>query len=331
MELFKGVNQIKVPLPRASMENVNVYILEGTNGNLMIDTGWNTPEAFNALAQEMKNSGFAMKDITDIVITHVHPDHFGMAGKIAELTGAKISLSEIDNNLLDSRYTHPEKLLEEMSEFLKTNGVPDWELKMLTEASSNIRGYVAPLASANTVKAGDTISMDPFQFQVILTPGHSPGHICLYEPNKKYLFSGDQMLAEVVPNVGYHPQSGENPLGDYVTSLNALAELEVRFVFPGHGSVFSGLAPKIDDIMRIHRDRMYAIQKVMGVEMKNAYDVAKSMPWDGSSEAMAYDKLEPIDRRLAVLEVLAHLQYMVAERKGKKMVENGKTVYFSGE
>lgn len=331
MELFKGVNQIKVPLPRAGMENVNVYILEGTNGNLMIDTGWNTPEAFNALAEEMKNSGFAMKDITDLVITHVHPDHFGLAGKIAELTGARVFLSEVDKNLIDSRYIHPEKLLEEMSAFLKSNGVPDWELKMLSEASSSIRGYVAPLTSTTTVKAGDTISMDPFQFQVLLTPGHSPGHICLYEPTKEYLFSGDQVLAEVVPNVSYHPQSGENPLGDYVNSLNSLAELEVRFVFPGHGSVFSGLSPKIDDIMRIHRDRMYAIQKVMGVEMKNAYDVAKGIPWDIAAEPVAYDKLEPIDRRLAVLVVLAHLQYMVAEKKGKKMFEDGKTVYFSGE
>ena len=79
MELFKGINQIKVPIPKVGLDNVNVYIIEGTNGNLMIDTGWNTPEAFNALAQEMKTSGFAMKDITEVVVTHIHPDHFGLA------------------------------------------------------------------------------------------------------------------------------------------------------------------------------------------------------------------------------------------------------------
>jgi glyoxylase-like metal-dependent hydrolase (beta-lactamase superfamily II) len=111
MELFKGINQIKLPLLKVGPENVNVYIIEGDEGNLLIDTGWNTPEAFNALAQEMKNSGFAMKDITDIVVTHFHPDHIGLAGKIAEITGAKIALSEIENNLLDSRYMHPESLI----------------------------------------------------------------------------------------------------------------------------------------------------------------------------------------------------------------------------
>jgi glyoxylase-like metal-dependent hydrolase (beta-lactamase superfamily II) len=152
----------------------------------------------------------------------------------------------------------------------------------------------------------------------------------LYEPNKQYLFSGDQVLAETVPSVSYHPQSGENPLGDYVTSLNTLGELEVRFVFPGHGSIFSGLVPKIDDIMRFHQDRMVSIQKVMGVDTKNAYDVAKGLPWIVNGDAVAYDKLEPIDRRLAVLDVLAHFQYLIAENKGKKVEEAGKIVYWSG-
>ncbi len=331
MELFKGINQIKVPLPNVNMESVNVYIIEGINGNLMIDTGWNTPECFNALAQEMKNSGFAMKDITDIVITHIHPDHFGLAGKIAELTAAKVMVGKIESSLIDSRYGHPDDLMKQVSAFLKSNGVPDWELKMLTEASLNIRNNIAPVKSIVELNPGDKVSMDPYEFQVLLTPGHSPGHICLYEPNKKYLFSGDHVLAEVAPNVSYHIQTGDNPLGDYVNSLNSLAELEVRFVFPGHGSVFSGLAPKIDDIMHIHRDRMRGIQKIMGVEMKSGYDVAKGIPWIVNGETVQYDKLEPIDRRLAVLETLAHLQFMVAEGQGKKVADGEKTVYFSGE
>jgi glyoxylase-like metal-dependent hydrolase (beta-lactamase superfamily II) len=331
MELFKGINQIKLPLLKTGPENVNVYIIEGTDGNLMIDTGWNTPEAFNTLAQEMKNSGFAMKDITNIVITHLHPDHMGLAGKVAELSGAGIVVSETENKLLDSYYTHPESLISQMILFFMANGVPEWELKMLAEASFNIRNYVTPFKATTLLKPGDRVTMAPYEFQVMATPGHSPGHICLYEPNKKYFFSGDHILAEVVPNVGYHPLSGENPLGDYVNSLNALAGLEVRFVFPGHSSVFSGLAPKIDDIQRFHQDRMNKIQRAMGVEQKNAWDIAKAIPWIVNGDETAYDKLEPIDRRLALLETLAHLQYLVAENKGKRITEGEKTLYWCGE
>jgi len=330
MELFKGINQIKVPLPRVGMDSINVYIIEGASGNLMIDTGWNTTESFNALAKEMKASGFAMKDITQIVITHLHPDHFGLAGKIAELSGAKIMLSETENSLLDSRYLHPENLLKLLTTFLKTNGVPDYELKMLSEASMNMLKNVAPLLSVTSLKAGDTVSLEPYEFEVMLTPGHSPGHICLYERNKQYLFAGDTVLSEIVPNVAYHPQSGENPLGDYINSLNTLSELEVRFVFPGHGAVFSGLVPKIDGILGHHRERMMNIQKVMGIEMKNAFEVAKEIPWIINGETMPYNKLEPIDRRLAVLETLAHLQYLVAENQGKKTSRGDTTVYWAG-
>ena len=330
MELFKGIHQIKVPLPKVGLENINVYIIEGTDGNLMIDTGWNTPEAFNALAQEMKNSGFAMKDITQVVVTHLHPDHYGLAGKIAELSGAKVYISEIENNLLDSRYWHPENLLKVMTDFLKVNGVPDWEMKLLSEASMNIKNYVLPVKIEGTLKPGEKIIMEPYSFEVLHTPGHSPGHICLYESNKKYFFSGDHLLSETVPNVSYHPQSGENPLGDYVNSLSKVSELEVRFVFPGHGAVFSGLGPKIDDIMRHHRDRSYNIQKVMGVDTKSGYDVAKEIPWIVNGETLTYDKLESIDRRLAVLETLAHLQYLVSENKGKRLNESEKTIYWCG-
>jgi glyoxylase-like metal-dependent hydrolase (beta-lactamase superfamily II) len=331
MELFKGINQIKLPLPKVGMDSVNVYIIEGVNGNLMIDTGWNTPEAFNTLAQEMKSSGFAMKDISDIVVTHFHPDHIGLAGKIAELSGAKISFCEIENNLFDSRYLHPDNLVKDMTDFMRANGVPDWELKMLSEASFNVRNFVSPFKPDTLLKHGDLIPMEPYEFQVIHTPGHSPGHICLYEHNKKYLFSGDHILAEIVPNVSYYPQAGENPLGDYVNSLDSLKDMEVRFVFPGHSSVFSGLVPKIDDIMRFHKDRMSKIQRIMGVETKNAYDIAKAIPWIVNGEELPYDKLEPIDRRLAVLEVLAHLQYLVSQNNGKKIIEGGKVTYWSGE
>lgn len=331
MELFKGINQIKVPLPKAGLDSINVYIIEGVSGNLMIDTGWNTAESFNELAKEMKASGFAMKDITQIVVTHVHPDHFGLAGKIADLTGASVMISEIENNLLDSRYLHPENLLKQLYSFLKANGVPDYELKMLSEASMSILKNVAPTVQVKLLKHGDHVTLEPYDFEVLLTPGHSPGHICLYEQNKKYLFSGDHVLSEVTPNISYHPQSGENPLGDYINSLNMVSELEVSFVFPGHGAVFSGLGPKIDAILGHHNERMINIQKVMGVEMKSAYDVAKEIPWIIDGQAIPYNKLDPIDRRLAVLETLAHLQYLVAENKGKKTSQGDITVYWAGE
>lgn len=330
MELFKGVHQIKLPLPGKETSSVNIYIIEGNSGNLMIDTGWNTTESFNTLAQEMKASGFALKDITHIAVTHIHPDHLGLAGKIAALVGAKVFVSDIEYSLLDSRYTHPDELLGQMSAFLAANGVPDWELKMLTEASLSLHNGVYPLTKAQLLKPGDRISIEPFQFQAVLTPGHAKGHLCFYEPAKKYLFTGDHILAETAPIICYHPQSSENPLGDYVTSVNTLSELEVRFILPGHGPVFSGLGPKIDNILQVHNDMIMKIQQLMGVDTKTGYELARVLPWLIDGEPVDYDKLKPVDKRQAVLETLAYLQFLVAENKGKRIDEPEKVTYWLG-
>ena len=330
MELFKGIHQIALPLPGKEGSAVNVYIIEGNSGNLMIDTGWNTAESFNTLAQEMKASGFALKDITHIALTHIHPDHFGQAGKIAELTGAKVYVSDIEYSLLDSRYTHPEELLGQMSAFLAANGVPDWELKMLTEASLGLRNSVYPLGKAELLKPGELVSMEPFQFRMVLTPGHTRGHLCFYEPTKKYLFTGDHILAEAVPAICYHPQSGENPLGDYVISLSTLSEMEVRFVFPGHGPVFSGLGPKVDNILQAHHNRIIQIQHLMGVETKTGYELAQALLWPADGEMVEYAKLKPVEKRQAMLEILAYLQYLVAANKGKRFDEAERVTYWTG-
>lgn len=328
MELFKGINQIKVPLDEKDSNAVNVYIIEGTSGNLMIDTGFNIPACFNILSQEMKASGFSIKDITHIAITHIHPDHIGMAGKIAELSGAKIYVSEIEYAQLDTRYWHPESLIKQTSDFLRLNGVPDWELKMLSEASLSLVNNVYPISSVEYLKPLDRIIVEPFEFQLLLTPGHSKGHICFYEPNKKYLFSGDHVLPEIMTTVCYHPQSGENPLADYINSLNELTNMEIRFIFPGHGAVFSGIAPKIDSIMHWLKEQMQSIQKVMGLEIKTAYDVAKNLLWFANDELVDYDKLQAIRRRQAVLQTLAFLQYLVTDNKCKKLHHEDTITYW---
>ncbi len=328
MELFKGINQIKVPLDEKGIDDVNVYIIEGTNGNLMIDTGFNIPACFNALVREMKESGFSIKDITHIAITHMHPHHIGMAGKIAELSGAKIYVGEIEYAQLDTRYWHPENLLKQMGDFFRSNGVPDWEIKMLSEASQNLINNIAVISSVEFLRPGERIIIEPFEFQLLLTPGHSKGHICFYEHNRKYLFSGDHILPEIMTTVCYHPQSGENPLADYINTLDELSKMEIRFIFPGHGAVFSGVSPKIDSIMHWLNDQMQSIQKVMGLEVKTAYDVAKNLPWYANDELVDYDKLQAIKRRQAVLQTLAFLQYLVAQNKCKKLNQENKITYW---
>jgi glyoxylase-like metal-dependent hydrolase (beta-lactamase superfamily II) len=321
---------MRLPMPGGMpIDHVNAYLVEGDKGNLLIDAGWNTPEAFSALNDDLRSGGFTFKDIAQIVITHLHPDHYGMAGKLKQLSGAKVALSKIEAGILDSRYVDSDVLLREVFQFLRANGVPRNELRQLSEASMPAREFVIPTEPDMKLKAGQKISADPFEFKVILTPGHSPGHICLYEPNRKFLFSGDHVLPEIFPNVALHPQSGDNPLGDYLASLKSLMELEVSFVFPGHGSVFSGLGQRIDGLLYHHRQRALAIMKAIRDELRTAYQIATEIPWIPDDEAASFQDLSVLDRRLAVMETLAHLQLLVIQGKAKKVEEGDTYFYFA--
>jgi len=327
MEILQGVYQIKLPLPGGPLDHVNVYLVEGSQGNLLIDAGWNTPEAFSALKEELKSNGFDFSDISQVVITHMHPDHYGLAGRIKELSGAKVGLSEIEARLLNQRYVDVPILLDEVSRFLRTHGVPRDELSQLSEASMPVREFVIPAKPETKLKNGQKVSVDPFEFKALLTPGHSPGHMCFYEPKRKLLFTGDHILPDITPNIGLHPQSGENPLGDYINSLKSLTELEISFVFPGHGSVFSGLGQRIDLLLRHHEQRMTDILNVIQDDPKTAYQIATDIPWVPEEGGINFQDLPPLDRRLAVLETLAHLQLLATEGKANKVVKDRTSYY----
>ena len=327
MEIVHGVYQMKLPLPGGPLDHVNAYLIDGSQGNLLIDTGWNTPEAFSALGEDLKSNGFDFSDITQIVITHLHPDHYGLAGRIKELSGATLALSEIDARLLDRRYVNMSILLEEVSHLLRANGTPQSELSQLSQASMPARQFVVPAKPDRKLKAGQKVSMDPFEFKVLLTPGHSPGHICLYEPERKFLFTGDHILPDITPNVGLHPQSGANALGDYIDSLKSLMDLEVSFVFPGHGSVFSGLRQRIDVLLGHHQQRMTDMLNVIRDDPKTAYQIATEIPWVPDEGGINFQDLPPLDRRLAVLETLAHIQLLATEGKVNEVVRNRISLY----
>ena len=344
MEIVKGVYQIRLPLTGTTPESVddriikakkdelintiekdvvqsfpvsyvNIYLIEGKTDNLLIDTGWNTPYAFNALNNELKNYGFELKGITQIVITHIHPFHYGLSGRLKELCDAKLALSEVDAKFIDARYLNMNPLLEEIRRFFISSGVPSDEVSKFGESSLPPREFVIPAIPDIRLKAGKKITIAPFNLKVLSTLGHSPGHICLYEPRRKLLFTGDHILPEVIPHIGFHPQSGRDPLGDYIDSLNELKKLEVNLVFPGHGPAFSGLRQRIEQILQHHDQRGWDILSRTESEGKTALQIAMALPWLTDISPCEYTNLDVRNQRLALMETLAHLQHLLKQGK----------------
>ncbi len=329
-EIAHGFYHLKLPLPAlySSLRYVNVYLIQGTKGYLLVDTGWNTGEAFDSLNKQLDNIGVGIKDISQIVITHIHPDHYGLASRIKQLSQAEISFHYLEENLISLRYHHSGNFFQELARWLHSNGVPPDELPDLPVASAGMSQFLDTVPPDISLRGGEIITTGTFSFQVLWTPGHSPGHICLYEPDKKILLSGDHILHTITTNVSRQPHASDNPLGDYINSLKAIKKLAVDLILPGHENPFSNLRTRITELLQHHKERNNEILATIETAAKTAFQVATEITWYSRSHGANWSSLSPLEKRLAILETLAHLELLRANDKEVNKFSKNDLIYY---
>ena len=326
MEIAPGIYQLKVPIPDNPLGHLNSYLLEGKNGWLMIDTGWYTPDAFSSLEVGLKGLGLTLEDIATIIVTHVHPDHFGLAGKIKQVSPrTELLTHRWESDLIESRYVKFSDLRDKMSAMLERHGVPPLNRSLLESASMPALQFVTVTFPDQVLYGGEIISTGVYDLEVIWTPGHSPGHICLYEPRNKFLFSGDHILPSISPNVSYHVQSGDNPLGDYINALHKLQNLPVDKVLPAHEHIFNDLRGRIEQIDDHHSKRKGEIQRAIANEPHNSWEISSQLTWD--VPGLVWEQFPPLHKRSAVTETIAHLECMRWEGKVRRIIEDDYVSY----
>ena len=327
MEILPGIHRIQVPNPTSDRVFLNSYLIQGKDGWLMVDTGWGTAAAFDTVADGLSDLGIDFADIKEIVITHSHPDHYGLADKIRELSKAKLVLHQAEIPASTSKFTNMQDFLEMMAQWLQMNGASDEDLPRLLEASPGMKAVRSFGIPDEFLNGGEIVSTGLFDFQVIWTPGHSPGHICLYERDRKILLSGDHILPHITPNIGFAPWSGSNPLGSYLTSLRKLERLEVDIVLPAHEWVFKGLVNRINELIHHHEQRKKNILNVFGSRSRTAFQIAFHIPWSVDGKETCFGDLSPIDKRMAIWETLAHLELLRAESAADSHNREGTIFY----
>ncbi|MGQ9546238.1 MAG: MBL fold metallo-hydrolase [Dehalococcoidia bacterium] len=329
MRVLEGVHQIKSPCPRSASWSTNVYAIEGNDGHILIDSGWDSQECLWALQEGLRGANLKLRDIKQVIITHIHPDHYGLATKIKQICGAQVAIHRIEGDSVLPRYKDYAHLMTKTKDLLQQNGVPENELPQLTEASLWMNRYVTPDLPDVRLEDGDTISNGSFKFEVLWTPGHSLGHICLYERRRKFIITGDHVLYDMMPHVSFNPQSGDNPLGNYIFSLKKLDSLDVHFVLPGHGPVFNALGLRIERILQYHEERRRAILRSLRDGLKTAYAIAQQIPWTTREGNSTFQNLGIWDKRMAVTETIAHLKLLVEEGQVGNVDMDGASFYIA--
>ena len=327
MKVIPGIQRLKIPIPESTLRYVNVYLVEGSDGYLLVDTGWDNSTAFDSLKSQLTQIGATLEDITRILVTHVHGDHYGLVHTIKQHSQAEVIIHELEKVTLLNNYRNVDDALGRIEELFRSNGAPDDEIPIPGLPQRDRHRLATPVIPDTTLRGGETITSGEFTLRVIWTPGHSPGHVCLYEPSKKILFAGDHVLPVITPNISLQPHTGENPLGDFINSLKELSELDVELVLPAHEYTYTDLQARIGEILHHHRQRNLEILETLKDEPKTAYQISSAITWVPESGGIKYKNLAPMDKRMAVLETLAHLKAMTIEGEVEYRAYNG-TIYY---
>jgi len=251
------IHTLEIPTP-FPVGPVNVYVIEGRE-TALIDTGPNTPEAWESLQQGLERLGATVDQIRHIVITHGHADHYGLAGRIAAESGASVWAHRDDRDMIQE---YPQALYDWvrfLRGFLPETGLEKGWIERFCRGIEKRQNYAAPTRVGRLLRDGERVKLDGMGLRVVHTPGHSPGSICLYNEAERLLFAGDHLLKTITPNPvlqAFPDFFGERFQGlvHYFASLSKLEELPIARILPGHGGEIADCDARLREV-REHSER----------------------------------------------------------------------------
>ena len=309
-EVAPGVHELRLPIPFED-GHVNCFLLPDGADVDLVDCGMNAPESLELLRRAMREVAGGGATLRRLLVTHIHPDHYGAAGVLTHDWGAQLYLHRLEIPLVHPRYLELDALLAEVHRYLLANGVPEAQAEDMQNASRSFARSVTTAPVAIPLDGAETLELGRRRLRVEWTPGHSPGHVCLFDPADRLLFAGDELLPDDTPNIGLHPQSTPNPLADFLQSLERLASLAPALVLPAHGRPFQTAAARVRWLQDFHERRKARILEILGDDTVTAWDVALGL-WGHREHHW--------EQRLALQEALAHLQTMAEEDQLLKLV-----------
>lgn len=318
-EIRPGLYKADLPLPKNPLKSLNCYIIQGDGETLVVDTGFNCLECHQALFKRLDDLAVRL-DNTKVFVTHMHADHSGQVAELAR-EGAEAYCSREDAETINAG----EVPFLMMDVFIRTGGFPAQELQNAVKKHPGYKYRALEQVDFKILDDGDFLSMGEYTFACIKTPGHTWGHTCLYEKDKKILIAGDHILKDITPNISLWSDTFD-PLSSYLASLDLVSHLEVDLVLPGHRTIFTDLAGRIKELKEHHQIRAAEVLDILKAQPQNAYEVAAKMTWD-----MPYDSFDqfPLAQKwFAASEALAHLKYLEVKGLVGRTTRDGVTIFF---
>ncbi|MDU2240869.1 MAG: MBL fold metallo-hydrolase [Paenibacillus sp.] len=312
IQLWERELVARVPISMAPpLRRVNSYVLRGDEGITIIDPGPRTDETEAEWRAAWQELGISPRDIAQIVLTHHHPDHYGLSGYLQEVTGAAVLMSPRAFEETRLMWGRDSRMHEALPELFRRHGMPE---SWCGQLPGHLHGFVAQVSPAPEVtflREGEPVWMGGRAWLPIETAGHAPGHLSFYDAGQKLMFCGDAVLPQISPNVSYLPGSDPQPLQSFLDSLVKLSAYEVATGYPGHRNPFNYFAERVRLLLQHHEERLLRIEGLLRERPKTAFDVCA---------ALFGTELGIHQMRFAMSETLAHLVELVRQGRAEAQV-----------
>lgn len=308
----EGIVQVKITMA-FPLRWVNSYVVCEDEGITIVDPGPHTSAAVDNWEQVLRELNCSVHDITRIFITHHHPDHYGLAGWLQERSGAPVLMSTRSLQEACCMWEEASETEERLVRFFHQHGLPRELSEPLREHLRGAYREVLPRPTVTCVNEGECLRMGGRLWELIMTGGHAPGHLSLYQRDSSIMLCGDAVLPQISPNVSLLPGSDAHPLAAYMDGLRKLGQYEVRQAFPGHRHPFAYFQDRTVQLLAHHEARLEQFKQLLDDQPRTAFELCVTM---------FGDKLTVHQLRFALSETLAHLDELLVRGQAIEQVDS---------
>ncbi|ODU02820.1 MAG: hypothetical protein ABS81_16415 [Pseudonocardia sp. SCN 72-86] len=317
-EVDAGIYRIPLPLPQDGLRAVNVYAVQDGDGVVLVDSGWAIAEARALLEQALKAIGSGPSEITRILVTHAHRDHYTLGVALRRDFGVPVEVGRGEAETLALAANADVEPWTGLVGQLGRGGGGALVREMLsTVPSEHVAQDWAPPSA--WLDPPCDITLTDRVWQVVPTPGHTRGHVVFVDASRDVMFAGDHVLPQITPSIGFEQSPAESPLTSYLGSLRRVRELPDRRLLAAHGPVTGRVHARVDELLAHHDLRLRQVaDAVQETGAGTALVVAQQLRW--TRRLRRFDELDLFSRCLAVTETLAHLEVLAATKELRRTV-----------
>jgi glyoxylase-like metal-dependent hydrolase (beta-lactamase superfamily II) len=306
---IENVTPIAIPFNEVPyLLTANLFAL-GQEEITLIDAGPLLPGVLDFIKDSFQREGLDFCKIKRVILTHGHMDHFGLAETLVKEIGHPVDvyIHPEDRWKISSEYLDNEIWYDELLLLQKLTDIPDEDFRIMAKGVRKYYSIATPIDDVKTMEDGDMFYGDGYSLQVVYTPGHSPGLCSLYEPDKNVLFCSDHIIKNITPKpiltLKRDTLIDKNfkSLEAYENSLKRVSELDVRYVFPGHGEWIEDMNPVINLYRKHYAQRKKLVWKAVNDKGLPLYHLVKDV----------FPNAEKGDLFIALSEIMSHLEVLL--------------------